>query len=228
MYKYIFALALFFPTVLSAVTLNPESITRYSPALSPTLPANGYPNQALVGDFYRNVMVFDLSGVTEEIVGATLDIDAGYGTQVSIGTSRTYSIWDVSSPIDDIARRVQGGPAQSYYDDIGSGVLYGSTTVPVHPTNGANPLPSPGVTVDLTGALPDLNAAKGGKIAFGGTSPETFYMFFGASDFSSVSLTLVTQPAAVPLPAGVPLLLSGIGAFFIVSRRKRARSRNLF
>ncbi len=221
MFRFLLAIALFFPVIVSAATLNPESVTRYSPGLASTLPANGYPNQALVGDVYRHVMVFDLAGISDTIIGARLEIEAGYGTHVSVGTSRNYSVWDVTSPIDDIARRIQGGPAASYYDDIGSGILYGSTTVAVTPTNGANPLPSPGVVVDLAGALNDLNLARGSKMALGGRSVQTFYMFFGASDLSKIELTLDTIPTPVPLPAGGLLLLSGLGGFAALRRRKK-------
>lgn len=167
------AFALCTPTHASTVTLNPESVTSYYYLSNLPHLSRSFLENPRLGDSNRHVMVFDLLGVSGEIVGATLQVEEGLGTQVSVGTSRTYSVWDVTSPINTLAQNNTGNDAISIYSDIGTGTLYGTSTFNVKPTNGANPLPSPGVSVDLSGGLVDLNAALGGMIALGeGVSPD--------------------------------------------------------
>ena len=195
-------------SIAATLTLNPESITRYTSYPGHPNLTRSFTNNALLGDSHRHVMIFDLIGVDGEIVGATLQIEEGLGTQVSISTSRTYSVWDVTSPINTVAQFNSGNVTQNIFDDIGSGTRYGISTFAVQPTNGAYPLPSPGVTVDLSGGLADLNAELGGFIAFGGASPQTFYIFNGSVDLGKITLTLDVEPSVVPIPAAAWLFAS--------------------
>lgn len=80
---------------------------------------------------YRNFFVFDLSGVTETIVGATFraynpsaavpgDLDDGY---ISPDANETYAMFEVST---DIASLTDGSGGVAAFNDLAMGLSYGS------------------------------------------------------------------------------------------------------
>lgn len=67
------------PGFAATVDLNPYSVSSYT-----SFPSINYwradPGTIRAGDAYRNAMVFDFSYIDGDIVGATLQIEAGIGT----------------------------------------------------------------------------------------------------------------------------------------------------
>lgn len=206
-----------------AATLNPDkavSVTNFG-SVTPRVALD----RTRTGDFYRHALFFDLSGLTGNVTGATLRFLDGLGTQVSIGTSRTYNVWDVTTDLDTVTATLVSPAVAQYYSDLSGGVLYGTTTFGIQPTNGANPLPSPGFEVDLANGLTAINQALGSRIGFGGQSSQTFYIFSGAADLSKIELDLeiaaAVPPNVVPVPAGGLFLLTGLGGIAALKRRKK-------
>ncbi len=75
----------------------------------------------------RNFFVFDLSGVTGTVTGATIRIsfpDLGY---FSNDPSETFSLYDVSTPITSLVASNAG--ATGIFSDLGTGTVFGTTTV---------------------------------------------------------------------------------------------------
>ena len=173
----------------------------------------------LVGEFYdtyRNFFVFNLASVTQPIASAKLALSvpsqlegAGY---YSSDPSEDYELYDVTTPITTLV----GFGGVAAYNDLGSGVVYGSRTMTSADI---------GTVVEITlnaSAIAALDAATG-LIALGGSIttlddfPGNYEFAFGISanptNIRELRLTLVPEPST-------PLLL-GIGAISLVGSRKR-------
>jgi len=141
---------------------------------------------------YNDFFTFDLSNVSGPITSAVLSAgnpSIGY----SGASSATYSLYDVTTAVATVESSNSG--ATAIYNDLGSGVFYGSVGVGPF-DNGANVV----VTLDAN-ALAALTAAEGGKFAIGGT--------------------LGTYTAA-PEPAAWVIMLLGLGGVGGAMRRRRA------
>lgn len=211
------------PVAAQSLSVNPDkalSVTNFSSQV-PRVDLN----RTRTGDFYRHALFFDLSEISGTVTRAALRIREGLGTQVSTGHSRLYRVWDVTTPLDEVTRSILAPSVADFYSDLGEGTLFGSTTVAVTPTNGANPLPSPGLTVDLSGGLSAINDALGSRIGLGGQLSGSFYMFSGAADLSKIELDLTLKAddpiGVVPLPATLPLLMLSFGGLAMADRLHR-------
>jgi YVTN family beta-propeller protein len=111
-----------------------------------------------------NFFVFDLSNVSVPITSAVLSFGISTFTGSSPGI---YSTWDVTTPISSLEADYNGqtntAVSSAIFNDLGSGVFYGSTVVGTFSQYSQ-------VNVTLDGAaISSLNRAVGGNFAIGGT-----------------------------------------------------------
>lgn len=178
------------------------------------------------GSLYHNFFVFDLTAVSELVVGASLELYnpdnalpalKGY---VSPDATETYALYDVSTPIDILQASNAGAVGQAVYDDLGSGSALGEVSVSAA-DNGTV------VSIVLNAAgLEALNAARGGQFAIGGAlatlgGASSEYLFGFSQAIGNPELRqLVIETSAVPEPGVLLLFGSAIAA---AMRRHRAR-----
>jgi hypothetical protein len=182
---------------------------------------NGGPDPVPKGARYnRDFLVFDLSGVTGEIVGADLQL----ANPASVaGIFYAFNLFDVTTPIDTL--RAGGSGQVGIFNDLGEGTILGQHAGKVSPISI--------VTVNFNAAgIAALNAARGQQFAVGGDMPSpantqgviSNFIFdftpFPASPVGDVrTLTLTT----VPEPGTLLLVGSGLTAMWRL-RRKRFRT----
>jgi hypothetical protein len=166
----------------------------------------------------RNFFVFNLAGVTQPIASATLalyvpgapgDIGPGYE---SPDPSETYELHDVVTPIASLVGNTGGVAA---YNDLGSGVVYGSRTMTAA-DNGSV------VEISLNpSAIAALNSSDG-LFGIGGSittldelmnSEHTFAYTEADTNVAQLRLTLVPEPSA--------LALLGLGVIGLFGYRQR-------
>ena len=147
-------------------------------------------NQILL---YNDFFTFDLAGLNVLVTDAELRITRGFccgGNDTSGGFgSVTYTLWDVTT--DETTLNNNNGTSQAIYDDLGSGINYGSIVVADDGT------PDPLVIALNQNALQLINRRAG--------------------EFFSIGGTLNT----VPEPASMALLLFGGAAAAFRARRRR-------
>ncbi len=176
----------------------------------------------------RNYFVFDLSGVTGLITDAALQVfnPAGGFAVGSPSASVTYNVYDVTTPIPLLQTTIFGSVlvGEPIFADLGSGVLYGSRAVSVADNNTV-------INLSLNAAaVTALNNAGGGLFAFGGrllpdgTAITPFGLFIG-TEFNPGSRQLVLTTTAVPEPATMILLGTGLASVG-AAVRKRRKARN--
>lgn len=175
----------------------------------------------LKGEEYRNFFFFDLTGITDVIVSASLVLDlGGTGATRSPDATETYTLFDVTTPLDTVLNGTGGHAA---FDDLASGTSYGSQNVSMT-------LPSYSVlTMALNlDAIAALQAALGSRFGVGGAittlnGGADQLMFSNTSGYST-RLVLETEPApptAVPEPATLTLLGAGLIALASQGRRRK-------
>jgi large repetitive protein len=164
----------------------------------------------------RNFFVFDLAGVTEPIVSAKLALNVPNFGYASPDLSENYELYDVVTPISTL---VAGGAGNiATWDDLGSGVIYGSRTM-----TAADAGTGRIVEIVLNSSVIDAMNSTGGLFAFGGSlttldglaNDEFTFGFSGAGrlNVTQLRLTLVPEPST--------LLLLGIGAISLLAYRRR-------
>lgn len=153
------------------------------------------------GAFYHNWFAFDLSSVTDTIVGAKLRIFNPADGYKSNDATEFYELFDVTSDINDV--RITHLPFSlqgiAIYNDLGSGTSYGGRLVSYADNNSM-------VEVTLNAnAIADLNAATGlfgigGRLTTLDFNRFTTEFSTGLTDSTFVrELVLETAPlAAVP------------------------------
>jgi hypothetical protein len=159
---------------------------------------------------FRNFFVFNLSGISGEILSASLVIENPMNGYNSNDPSETWTIFEVNTPISAL---VAGGSGLTdIYEDLGSGPMFGNAVVT--PTSSL-------VQVDLNQAGIDaLNAKIGEQFAIGGAittldNEDNNETVFGNSNEVNVRklLLYVSTPLTMTInyPDGSP------GSYFNVS-----------
>jgi hypothetical protein len=190
------------------------------------IPSNtNYITGKLSGDnIYHSFFVFNLSTVTEPILGATFKA-FNPGDHILSGTE-TVQLYDVSTSISTL----RSGGGISAFDDLGSGIAYGSTTIPANADD-----TTISITLNST-AVASLNLASG-DFAIGGalTTIGTFFVvesIWEGTDVSMVSLELqIPDPPPPPMTSTPePASLAVWSLFGLVSlaaaRRNKAGSQS--
>jgi RHS repeat-associated protein len=141
---------------------------------------------------YHNFLVFDLTGVTNHVTAASLQLTNPAGGYLGDATE-TYTLFDVSTPISSLT--ASGSGQVGIFNDLGSGTSYGSRVV----SAAAN-----GTTIEIAlnaAGVAAINAAAGGKIALGGaltglqfTNPAQLFRSSG-SGVKQLVLTLGSAPS---------------------------------
>jgi hypothetical protein len=163
-------------------------------------PGSNYFIGSASGRLHRDFFVFDLSGISETIIGAELRLFGGTGGPTPI------RFWSVdTTPIADL---MSGTTGVSIYIDLGNSTKYGTD----FGNFVAQPIIVNSFALNAT-ALTDLESAKGGLWAVGGRSalPGDLGAIFGNTDGDVVRQLVITteSAAAVPEPASLVLALGG-------------------
>jgi hypothetical protein len=175
---------------------------------------------------HRSFFVFDLSSIAGTIEAATLrlfnpEVSATLHGYVSPDPTETLNIYDVSTPAADITLNAAGVEG---FDDLGSGILYGSTTVSAA-DNGTV------VEIALGGAaIADLNAATGllllgGALdTIGGTSDQYVFGFSMAGFVADHTRQLVLDVSSVAEPSSLSLIVLSLLLSAACAGRRRLPS----
>lgn len=157
------------------------------------------------GDF-RNFFVFDTAPLAGNVTSGILRLRNGF---VPVGG--VYSIFDVTTPINTL--RAGGDGLTGIYDDLGSGVQYGSATA-----QSSDVVGRAFVDVVLNAqAIAAINAGNG-LFAIGGSFDSTMFAFGGTNTDERRQLILQTND--VPEPSSVALCALGVGLVAAARRRK--------
>lgn len=220
-------------TPASAQLLNASAAGQYSSAGDYAAGGTGYVTGAFERE-YRGFFVFDLPAFSTPIVSAKLDLFNFGGTDdvppgfYSEDATETLSFFQFGGSIP--ALLAGGSGLTGTFDDLGSGAHYGSTSVGAG-SNGQY------VSLFLNAAfLADLNAAAGGRFAFGSAltslaDPNGYEFVFGNTDLASASpavrltLTAATTPVgAVPEPSSYTPFAGGVLGLLALRRRLNRRA----
>jgi hypothetical protein len=161
--------------------------------------------QTTQGDV-RNFFVFDTSPLAGTVTSGILRLRNGF---VPVGG--VYSIFDVTTSTATL--RAGGSGLTGIYDDLGSGVLYGSTPVQSSDVTGR-------AFVDVVlnaQAIAAINASNG-LFALGGSFDSTMFAFGGTN--TDERRQLILETTEVPEPSSVALCALGVGLVAAGRRRK--------
>jgi len=190
----------------------------------------GFNGSTVFHDFF----VFNLSSVDTPICAASLVLfnPAVVGYQ-SPDETETFGIFDVTTDIGDL---IGGTAGVAGFDDLGTGVSFGSTTVSAA-DNGQF------VTVNLNNdGINALNAAAGGQIAIGGALTTLDQMMFISEVVFANTSSLNPQDGNTFLNLGCPsgptviiptmgqwgmVIASVILGFFAIIRLRRIKDSEL-
>jgi hypothetical protein len=205
-----------------ADVINAIDSGSYDPTGAHSAQNDNYIAGELSGSERRDFIVFDLTTVVAEIVDASLRLYNPIGPPpflngyVSPDATETFTMFDVSTPVDTLRLSQAGAPGVAMFEDLGSGTSLGQIVMSAADN---------GTTVSILfndAGVAALNAARGGLFAIGGAvttlgSPGDEYVFgFSMADFNPDVRQLELN--VVPEPATVALLLVG-GA--CIARRRR-------
>ena len=166
--------------VAQPVTVNASASGWWDSTGSHTASNSNYLVGQVFPTQYRDFFAFNLNAVNVPILSAQLNVfnpSTGYSSPLS---SDTYSLFDVSTPISSL--EATGGGQTSIFNDLGSGVSYGSQSITTA-NNGGN------VSITLNAAgVAALNSDLGGQFAVGGaltsivgSDTQTLFGFSGLS-----------------------------------------------
>jgi hypothetical protein len=169
----------------------------------------------------NNYFAFDLSGLSGTVTGAKLTIFGGNGNFIFNGTTPptvTYSIYDVTTNIGSLTGHTAGPAA---FTDLGSGSVYGSTSIAVTSTTFGS---MPQLEINLAGGLSDIASTLGSLFALGGGSNLVSNQgFLWSSSIRDPAAQLTLEVTQVPLPAALPLFAAILGGGALVAWRRRRK-----
>lgn len=166
---------------------------------------------------FRNFFKFDVSGITESVISATLRL-----FNPDVTGAETY---DINQYSGSIASLIAGTGGLAAFADLGDGALLGTATIGTGDSGSFT-------EITLNGAALALIDAAGSSIAFGGSVStlgisglEYVFGFSGGLDGSHSQLLLETSglpTASIPEPGAMSLLLGGLGMLGWRLRRRAA------
>lgn len=170
---------------------------------------------------YRSFFVFDIPELTEAAEGATISLWMPIGGYASSQSFETISLWSVETTVPELLEYHEFTPEGiAIFDDLGSGVSYGSGQVSATETGTY-------FTITLTAAgVEALNNSENGQLAIGasmtsGSGASTSMAFQNTSTGDGVDAS-GAQISVVPEPTTVALLGLSAGALLFFRKRSAA------
>jgi hypothetical protein len=200
------------------ITIDPLDRGNYSTAGGHVPSNNSYlVGRIALGSVWRNFFVYDLSSITGTIVDAKLGyLFTTVGLDTAVQGFEDYELYDITTPFDIL---LNGDAEVAAFNDLGSGTLFGSTTIFVEQEE----IP---FEIQLNpAAIESLNQADGlwgigGKLTTITPGPNVSE-FYGTT---GVSQDLTTTPLILTIEIPAPGVLALLGAAGLCGRRRRRRS----
>jgi large repetitive protein len=172
------------------------------------------------GNTYRDFFVFDLSGVSQPIASAKLALYVPSATvhgYDSPDPSENYELHDVDTPVAALI----AGASTSAFDDLGSGLVYGSRSVAAADQDSVIEIPLNFSAIAAINATHGLFAIGGSLTTITG-NPLHHEFVFGNSDSdgdgtTGLRLTFVPEPTSATL----------VGCAAMICGMQRSRKRSI-
>ncbi|MEM7723031.1 MAG: VPLPA-CTERM sorting domain-containing protein [Pseudomonadota bacterium] len=209
----LFKIAALLAAVILPAAANASTVSTLSQTLSfNSISQNGTPN------FTRTLSGFDAFDAPGELLSVTLTVNANLSGQSRTDRCRIFQ--DCDPALGELVLSGNGSAFAGVAD---------RATASTGITNATNATQVGTYSVLLNSTFTNFDTADfvGTGPVSGGIRLEGDYLgfaYFNGSNFSFAGdATLTYAFAAVPLPAALPLLLVGVGAFGVAARKKRHR-----
>jgi hypothetical protein len=177
----------------------------------------------------RNFFVFDLSSITDIIVGATLDLFNPTNGFLTVDSSETYEVVEVTSSITQLLAGNGGfgnAGGVAIFNDLGSGTVFGLRTILTSEINQVISVELNSNAVSALNSSTGLFALGGHSISLSGTTNEFGLIDDAVFAFTSSQTTtntgrLILRFADVPEPTTLALFGIGLLGLGMMRRRKR-------
>lgn len=151
---------------------------------------------------YHNFFVFDLSGITETILSATLKLENP--TAVTNSAATAYTLYDVTTSIGTLTTSQSAGPTGvGIYNDLGAGTSYGSVAVGGSVGVGFVEIPLNAAAIAAMNATSGL-FALGGSLGVVGSSSDALFKNTSGYEFVRTLILEVEESVAPPSTGIVP------------------------
>jgi hypothetical protein len=186
-----------------------------------------YLTGTFTGTEYRSFFVFDLSSVTGTINSAALrlfnpDVSPFLKGYVSPDPAETLNFYDVTTPVSDITGNTAGVAG---FDDLGSGVFYGSRIVSAADNGTVVEIMLNGAAVSALNSGAGLFALGGALSSISGPADQHVFGFSMAAFVPDHTREHVLDVTPIPEPATTALTTIGALLFVVGGVRKTVRRR---